>query len=92
MKIYIDNNFKCHLENDGTMREFELSKFDGKCKEYIEGFRYVPAGEVWLKDGYKPFNGEMVCPFVDSRILNARQAEYEAKMALNILIGSEVNE
>lgn len=40
MKIYLDSDFKCHTESDGTMREIETDCFDGKCKEYIEGFKY----------------------------------------------------
>ena len=40
MKIYIDNEYKCHVTNDGTMREVETDVFDGKCAEYIEGYKY----------------------------------------------------
>lgn len=40
MKIYLDNEFKCHTTNDGTMREIETDFFDGKCVEYIEGYKY----------------------------------------------------
>ena len=39
MKIYIDSDFKCHAENDGTMREFEVSFFDSKCAEFVVGYR-----------------------------------------------------
>lgn len=47
MNIYIDNEYKCHVDNDGTLREVSTEFFDGKCKEFIEGYRYVPAGETW---------------------------------------------
>lgn len=40
MKLYLDSEFKCHITNDGTMREIDTDAFDGKCKEYIEGFKY----------------------------------------------------
>ena len=36
--IYIDENFKCHLDNDGTMITVETDFFDGKCKAFIEGY------------------------------------------------------
>ena len=44
MKIYIDSDFKCHTANDGTMRELDVSFFDNTCPEWIESYRYVPAG------------------------------------------------
>ena len=40
MTIYIDNNYKCHMSNDGTMQEIETDLFDGKCDSYIEGYCY----------------------------------------------------
>ena len=39
MRIYVDNEYNCHSCNDGTMREFEVSFFDGKCAEFVEGYR-----------------------------------------------------
>ena len=45
MKIYIDREFKCHVSSDGTMREFDVPFFDGKCITFVEGYRYVPPGE-----------------------------------------------
>lgn len=38
MIIYTDNENKCHLVNDGTMKTIETDFFDGKCKEFIEGY------------------------------------------------------
>ena len=35
MKIYIDNEFKCHLINDGTMIEVETNFFD-KLLDFLE--------------------------------------------------------
>ena len=65
MVIYLDNDFKCHLANDGTMRAVETSVFDGKEKAYIEGYRFVPDGETWTRpDGVK-FHGEMASPAMD---------------------------
>ena len=57
MIIYLDADFKCHLENDGTMREVETSFFDGKCKTFIEGYRYVPVGEKWTREDGTEFPG-----------------------------------
>ena len=81
MKIYIDNDNKCHTSDDGTMREFEVEFFDGKCPAFIEGYRFVPEGETWIRSDGVQFKGEMISPFVDSRILTAYQAQYEADAA-----------
>ena len=77
MKIYIDNECMCHVSNDGTMREFDVPDFDGKCAAYIEGTRYVPAGETWTRADGKVFSGVMVSAAIDSRIRDAYQAQYE---------------
>lgn len=81
MKIYIDDDNKCHVTNDGTMREFEVPAFDDKCAAYIEGTRYVPEGETWTRSDGFVFNGEMISPCIDSRIRDAYQAQYEAMLA-----------
>jgi hypothetical protein len=80
MKIYIDNDYMCHTSNDGSMHEFDVPFFDGKCAAYIEGYRYVPQGETWTRSDGVVFNGEMIAPAVDSRILEAYQKQYEAML------------
>lgn len=74
--IYIDSDYKCYTEPAEGLTAVETNLFDGKCKEFIEGYRYVPAGHVWMReDGYQ-FSGEMVAPWKDYRLLVA--AQYEA--------------
>lgn len=80
MTIYIDKDFKCYATNDGTMRGFDVPFFDGKCREFIEGYRYIPAGETWDKDGGSSFRGEAVFPRENSRKLSQLQMEYEAAL------------
>lgn len=65
MRIYIDNEYKCHVSNDGTMREFDVPFFDSKCAEFVEGYRYVPSGETWTRKDGQTFKGEMIAPFRD---------------------------
>lgn len=74
MKIYIDNDFKCHIHNDGTMREIETNAFDGKCAEYIEGYRFIPEGATWTRRDGVQFGGEMVSPWKDYVILESAQS------------------
>ena len=77
MKIYIDNNFLCHLDNDGTRRSFDVPYFDGKCRTFIEGCCFIPAGESWT-DGYgKTFYGEIIIPIKLPIILEKVQQQYE---------------
>ena len=65
MKIYIDNEYKCHVSNDGTMREFDVPFFEGKCAAFIEGYRYVPSEETWTRKDGQTFKGEMIAPCRD---------------------------
>lgn len=77
MKIYLDNEYRCHLNNDGTMLEVESDFFNGKCQTFIEGYRYVPAGHVWTRaDGIK-FTGEMISPWKNYNELAQAQALYD---------------
>ena len=94
MKIYIDSEFKCHTSNpDGTFREVETDFADGKCDAFIEGYRFVPAGETWVRSDGKVFRGEMIAPWRDYNELDTAQREYErerladAEKALAIMWG-----
>lgn len=94
-KIYIDFDYKCHVTNDGTMREVETDAFDGKCDTFIDGYRFVPNGESWTRSDGVVFHGEMVSPWKDYFELDHAQREYEkekladAENALAILLGGE---
>lgn len=79
MIIYIDTDYKCHVTDDGTMRAVETDYFNGKCPEYIEGFRIVPEGETWTRSDGVKFNGEMIAAWKDYALLQAAQKEYEAQ-------------
>ena len=80
MRIYIDPiDFKCHTTNpEGTFREIETDFFDGKCATFIEGYRFVPAGESWTRSDGVVFAGEMIAPFKPYSELEAAQRQYEA--------------
>lgn len=89
MTIYIDADCKCHLENDGTMTEVQTGFFVGKCKEYIEGYRFVPFGESWIREDGVVFYGEMIVPWKPYEELDEAQREYERELAeaARILLG-----
>lgn len=82
MIFYIDNDYKIHLTNPENLYEeisYDGDFFDGKCNEFIEGFRYVPQGRTWIRWDQVEFPGEMVAPWVDYVYLEHVQSEYMTK-------------
>ena len=80
MKIYLDENYCCHLTNDGNYMEHETDKLDRFAPEVIEGYRLIPEGHSWTNSEGVTFEGEMVAPWIISSKLDAIQREYEQKM------------
>lgn len=78
--VYIDAEFKCHTVDDGTMTAVETAFFDGKCDGYIEGFRFVPEGQVWEREDGSVFSGEMICAWKDYAELERTQMAYERQL------------
>ena len=83
MKVYIDHEFHCHSTNlSGKYREVESVFFDGKCTTFIEGYRFKPSGETWIRSDGKVFSGgEMISPWKPYAELAAAQAQYKADLA-----------
>lgn len=89
MKIYIDNDYKCHVLSAEDRRKFDVPFFDDKCPEFIESYRYVPAGETWVRSDGVMFTGEMVSPWKDltdayaaqTAYLGEQTAQYEAALS-----------
>ena len=81
MIIYIDSDFKCHTSNDGTMIAVETDFFDGKCDSFIEGYRFIPSGQTWIREDGVTFTGEMVTPWKPYDLLTAAQAQHEKDQA-----------
>lgn len=80
MVVFIDSEYKCHTTNSGHFREVDTDFFDDKCKEYIEGTRFVPNGETWTRADGTVFAGEMIAPWKPWDELDAAQREYERKL------------
>ena len=80
MKIYIDNDYKCHVDSADSLREFETPFFDGKCDEFIEGYRFVPTSEIWTREDGIVFEGEMIAPWKPYSELDSAQREYERQL------------
>lgn len=75
--VYINSEYQCHVTDDGTMTAVETDFFDGKCDTFIEGYRFVPAGESWTRSDGVIFYGEMIAPFKDGQLLSTVQSLYE---------------
>lgn len=89
MTIYIDSDFKCYTSAAEGRRAVETDAFNGKCEEWIESYRYVPAGETWVRSDGVMFTGEMVSPWKDltdayaaqTAYLGEQTAQYEAALS-----------
>lgn len=81
MIIYVDDDYKCHLVNDGTMTEIKTDFFDGRCEAFIEGYRAIPEDKIWTREDGKVFNGGMIAPWKDYALLSAYQTQYETMQA-----------
>lgn len=77
MTVYLDNRFRCHPQGAEGLRAVNSTFFDGKCGAFIEGYRFVPEGERWVRADGVVFEGEMIAPFVDFTLLDAAQREFE---------------
>lgn len=90
MTIYIDSDYKCHVSAAEGRRAVETDAFNGKCPEWIESFRFVPADETWTREDGEEFAGaEMVTPWKDlseaymaqTVYLERQNAQYEAALS-----------
>lgn len=95
--VFVDADFLCHVTGDGTMTAVETDFFDGKCDEFIEGYRLVPAGCTWTRADGEVFLGEMIAPWKPWTELEEAQREYEKQEAADMkealaLLGVTVDE
>lgn len=81
MTIYIDSDYRCHALPDDGLTAVETDAFDGKCRQFIEGYRFVPAGESWEREDGEVFTGEMVAPWRDYAILSEFQEVAQEEQA-----------
>lgn len=77
MTIYIDSEFKCHASPADGLTAVEAEFFEGKCTAFIEGYRFVPAGQMWTNANGITYAGELVVPWKPYSELDAMQRRYE---------------
>lgn len=98
--IYIDSDYKCHIDNTEGRTAIETDFFDDKCDVFIEGYRYVPSTSAWIREDEEEFIGEMVSPWKPIEELREAQREYErgqlttlqSKMAIVAAVGITIEE
>lgn len=81
MTIYIDDDYKCQPSPGDGLTAVETYAFDGKCRQYIEGYRFVPAGQGWTREDGQVFRGEMIAPWRDYGILSEFQEVAQEEQA-----------
>lgn len=81
MKIYLDESFRCHVSPGDGLTEAETDFFDGKASEFVEGYRYIPAGQTWTREDGTVFTGEMISPWKPWAELDSIQRAYEQEQA-----------
>ena len=85
MKIYLDESFRCHVSPGDGRVEAETDFFDGKAPEFVEGYRYIPAGQTWTREDGTVFAGEMISPWKPWAELDAVQRAYEREQYTDLL-------
>ena len=75
--IYIGSEFKCHVTSGEDLTPIETDAFDGRCDTYVEGYRFIPAGQTWIRADGVVFTGEMIAPWKPWAELDTAQREYE---------------
>ena len=81
MIIYIDSDYKCHTPPADGLTAVETDAFEDTCSRYIQGYRFVPAGQSWTREDGQVFYGEMVAPWQLYETLAEPQAVYEEEQA-----------
>lgn len=82
--IYIDSDFKCHTARVDTMTAVETNFFDGKCDTFVQGYRFIPLGEIWTRSDGAVFHGEMIAPWKPYSELDAAQRDYERALIVDM--------
>lgn len=81
MIVYLDSEYRCHVDDDGTRIPIEDEFFDGKCKTFIEGYRYIPEGHTWIRPDGEEFTGDVMFPAENYEALYMAQQQYELDLA-----------
>ena len=79
--IYIDDECKCHVSNNGSMTAIETDFFDDFCDELVECYRYVPEDREYVNADGMVFSG-MIAPW--KPLPYSKQREYERALIVDM--------
>lgn len=76
---YLDKDYRLHAEQGEDMQAWEDRQgfFRGKSKTFIEGFRVIPDGEVWIDADGTDYHGPMIAATVAYETLDKAQTEQD---------------
>lgn len=77
MRVYLDSDYKCLLNPTAGERSIDTEFFDGKCEEFVMGYRFIPAGEFWTAPNGSVIYGETAFPWRPYSELEKAQNRYE---------------
>ena len=83
MIVYLDADYRCYVTQGENRVAVDADYFNGKCPAYIEGYRFVPEGETWVREDGETFRGEMIAPWKPWEELNATQREFERQQLMD---------
>lgn len=75
--IYLDPDYLCHANNDGTMQEVQTDVFDNLCAGALECYRYIPAGQAWTRPDGRVLHGPFIQPCKPTEVIDGIQRQYE---------------
>ena len=78
--LYVDSDFKVHVENADGRIVIETDVFDDMPRQVIECHIFVPHGESCTKPDGATVHGEFIQPFVTKEELDNAQREYERQL------------
>ena len=81
MTIYIDNDYKCYASPGEGLTAVETEFFVFFCRQFIEGYRFIPFEQSWTRSDGQVFHGEMVAPWRDYSILSEFQEVAQEEQA-----------
>lgn len=82
--IYLDSDFCCHANNDGTMQAVQTDVFDSLCAGAIECYRFIPAWQEWTRSDGQVFHGPFIQLCKPTEVIDGIQRQHEADEAAHL--------
>ena len=84
--LYLDTDFRLHIEPFEGFRSIETDKFDNYCDELTECYRYIPQGDFWVKPNGEIIYGEFIQPWCKTDKAEVIQMTYDHQREVESLI------